>query len=439
MAKRLRALCRKVAQGHNKGAKWVDKILENGEGAEEAAEEATEEAAEAATEEPAKDVQATESDSEIANDSEGQDGQKPQDSDDEPIAKKPVPNSFEWLLKYPPKYFYGFDHEVKKPWRSSDPKNRAQKEFGVLVQPLSTDDETDPAQAKFQDGTIAEITQITKSEALDMLKIKQDTKGHVFFEIQGPKDDEGIHTKLTIGKKKDHKPLLALFEKPEEGSKKAIVHLTIDQIGDPAAQETIDLGVTILSKVASRYANGDIKPCDLLKAKNEALKTAGIITKKSERAVQAKPTEEKKPKPAIVKKSKPTEAKKSKPTTAKKSEDTKAKTKPKPTTVKKSEQNTTPEPPKKLARKNVLTSEKFEEEEEDSEEEDGIEEGEECAEEEKDGFVADEPFDEDNFFEELDKEEGKEGTQKDEKAEEWQLPCLDEAPPENEFSLHTYA
>ena len=439
MAKRLRALCRKVAQGHNKGAKWVDKILENGEGAEEAAEEATEEAADAATEEPAKDVQATESDSEIANDSEGQDGQKPQDSDDEPIAKKPVPNSFEWLLKYPPKYFYGFDHEVKKPWRSSDPKNRAQKEFGVLVQPLSTDDETDPAQAKFQDGTIAEITQITKSEALDMLKIKQDTKGHVFFEIQGPKDDEGIHTNLTIGKKKDHKPLLALFEKPEEGSKKAIVHLTIDQIGDPAAQETIDLGVTILSKVASRYANGDIKPCDLLKAKNEALKTAGIITKKSERAVQAKPTAEKKPKPAIVKKSKPTEAKKSKPTTAKKSEDTKAKTKPKPTTVKKSEQNTTPEPPKKLARKNVLTSEKFEEEEEDSEEEDGIEEGEECAEEEKDGFVADEPFDEDQFFEELeelDKEEGKEGTQKDEKG---QLACLDEAPPENEFSLHTYA
>ena len=434
MAKRLRALCRKVAQGHNKGAKWVDKILKNGEGAEEAAEEATEEAAEAATEEPAKDVQATESDSEIANDSEGQDGQKPQDSDDEPIAKKPVPNSEE------PKYFYGFDHEVKKPWRSSDPKNRAQKEFGVLVQPLSTDDETDPAQAKFQDGTIAEITQITKSEALDMLKIKQDTKGHVFFEIQGPKDDEGIHTNLTIGKKKDHKPLLALFEKPEEGSKKAIVHLTIDQIGDPAAQETIDLGVTILSKVASRYANGDIKPCDLLKAKNEALKTAGIIiTKKSERAVQAKPTAEKKPKPAIVKKSKPTEAKKSKPTTAKKSEDTKAKTKPKPTTVKKSEQNTTPEPPKKLARKNVLTSEKFEEEEEDSEEEDGIEEGEECAEEEKDGFVADEPFDEDQFFEELaelDKEEGKEGTQKDEKG---QLACLDEAPPENEFSLHTYA
>jgi len=428
-----------VAQGHNKGAKWVDKILENGEGAEEAAEEATEEAAEAATEEPAKDVQATESDSEIANDSEGQDGQKPQDSDDEPIAKKPVPNSFEWLLNHEPKYFYGFDHEVKKPWRSSDPKNRAQKEFGVLVQPLSTDDETDPAQAKFQDGTIAEITQITKSEALDMLKIKQDTKGHVFFEIQGPKDDEGIHTKLTIGKKKDHKPLLALFEKPEEGSKKAIVHLTIDQIGDPAAQATIDLGVIILSDVACRYANGDIKPCDLLKAKNEALKTAGIITKKSERAVQAKPTEEKKPKPAIVKKSKPTEAKKSKPTTAKKSEDTKAKTKPKPTTVKKSEQNTTPEPPKKLARKNALTSEKFEEEEEDSEEEDGIEEGEECAEEEKDGFVADEPFDEDQFFEELeelDKEEGKEGTQKDEKG---QFSCLDEAPPENEFSLHTYA
>ena len=188
-------------------------------------------------------------------------------------------------------YYYGFDHDVKKPWRSADATKcyvgAKLREFGVLVQPSPDDDGTDPAEAKFSDGTVASITQITKAEATEMMWLKTKTKGFVLEEIQGRQNADGVYSKLTIGKKKDHKPLLALYEK-DENPKRAICHLVLDQIGDPTLLKTVDSGVEVLAHVAKLYAKGEVQRADINKAKKNAMVEFGFDTKVEKTAPDVK-------------------------------------------------------------------------------------------------------------------------------------------------------
>jgi len=117
----------------------------------------------------------------------------------------------------PMAFVYGFNHELKKPWRSADiGSSKPNKEYGTLQDPGPNDDNTDPAEALFCDGDIGCISQLTKGEVCVMKEVEAATavnkKKNVIFETTGPKNSE-----LQIKALADRTPILILCEKVGKG------------------------------------------------------------------------------------------------------------------------------------------------------------------------------------------------------------------------------